>query len=151
VKHSNNENKEASRTTLFDRIKNILVGELSQDAANRVVIDEALQIRPEDRMDIFDLSALEKEMQMHARMKTRRTLYGKKIESALNRLNNGSYGCCTKCDEDIESKRLIARPTTEFCLECKTIEESKERHGGGFIASLHKSLGTMLGPELSFA
>jgi DnaK suppressor protein len=41
------------------------------------------------------------------------------IASALGRLDSGSYGECVKCEEDIEPRRLEARPETFLCLSCQ--------------------------------
>lgn len=41
------------------------------------------------------------------------------IESALKRIQNGTYGFCKYCDKEIDMKRLIARPVSSACIECK--------------------------------
>lgn len=51
-----------------------------------------------------------------------------KIRKAIRRLENGVYGICTECSEDIEVMRLMARPIAELCLACKEEEEKKEWH-----------------------
>jgi len=50
-----------------------------------------------------------------------------KIQEALGRLNDGTFGICESCDEDIPIKRLEARPTTTFCVECKAKSEELEK------------------------
>jgi DnaK suppressor protein len=58
---------------------------------------------------------------------SREGLYLRKIESALSRIQNGSFGQCDDCGEEIEIKRLEARPTTTSCIACKEQEEKRER------------------------
>jgi DnaK suppressor protein len=50
----------------------------------------------------------------------------KKIRKALDRIENGTYGICDKCEENISNKRLKARPVTTQCIDCKTKEEALE-------------------------
>ena len=42
----------------------------------------------------------------------------RRVESALNRLDAGTYGVCSVCNEPIAKKRLTALPMTEYCIEC---------------------------------
>ena len=50
----------------------------------------------------------------------------KKIRKALDRIDNGTYGICDKCEENISTKRLKARPVTTQCIDCKKKEEALE-------------------------
>ena len=43
-----------------------------------------------------------------------------KVEKALVRIDDGSFGTCADCGEDIADKRLEARPVAKFCIDCKT-------------------------------
>jgi DnaK suppressor protein len=51
----------------------------------------------------------------------------KKVKKALDRIENGTFGICEKCGEDISLKRLKARPVTTQCIDCKTKEEAFEK------------------------
>jgi DnaK suppressor protein len=51
----------------------------------------------------------------------------KKIDEAIARIDNGSYGVCESCGGEINSKRLEARPVTTLCIECKTAQEEEEK------------------------
>ena len=53
--------------------------------------------------------------------------YFKHLNQALERIENGTFGICETCGEDISVKRLKARPVTTQCIECKTKEEASER------------------------
>lgn len=51
----------------------------------------------------------------------------KKIKKALERIENGTFGICETCEEEISIKRLKARPVTTQCFECKSKEEALEK------------------------
>jgi DnaK suppressor protein len=51
----------------------------------------------------------------------------KKIKKALERIENGTFGICETCGEEITVKRLKARPVTSQCIECKSKEEALEK------------------------
>jgi DnaK suppressor protein len=45
------------------------------------------------------------------------------VRSAIERIDEGTYGTCLRCDEEISTKRLKAVPWTEYCLECQEIAD----------------------------
>jgi DnaK suppressor protein len=51
----------------------------------------------------------------------------KKIKKALERIENGTFGICETCEEEISIERLKARPVTTQCIECKSKEEALEK------------------------
>lgn len=74
-----------------------------------------------------DRAALESDRNATLRIRDReRKLIGK-IESALQRIDDGSYGVCDSCGEPIGVERLRARPVTTLCIECKADQEAEER------------------------
>jgi len=52
----------------------------------------------------------------------------KKIDEALDRINNGTFGICESCGEEISIKRIKARPVTTLCIDCKTKQEEEEKN-----------------------
>jgi DnaK suppressor protein len=50
-----------------------------------------------------------------------------KIKEALARIEDGSFGICEECGEEIGEERLMVRPVTTLCIQCKTEAEDKER------------------------
>ena len=52
------------------------------------------------------------------------------IDGALKRIEDGSYGVCEDCGEEIGLKRLEARPVTTLCIDCKTLQETREKSVG---------------------
>ena len=57
----------------------------------------------------------------------RRNLLVKKINQALQEIEEGTYGICQNCEEDIAIARLKAQPITQFCIDCKTAMENRQR------------------------
>ena len=84
-----------------------------------------------DPTDIFadpaDRAAFESDRSCLLRIRDReRKLIGK-IDEALERVEDGTYGICEMCEEDISIERLKARPVTTFCIRCKTKSEAMEK------------------------
>ena len=80
--------------------------------------------------DPTDRATVESERNFTLRIRDReRKLIGK-IKEALEKMEEGSYGICEDCEEDISEKRLKARPVTTLCIECKTRQENEERVKG---------------------
>lgn len=81
----------------------------------------------DERRDEVDLAMNDTQQGMSMRLGNRESLYFKKIEEALLRIQEGTYGLCNSCGGEIGLKRLEVRPTAELCIECKEAEEKKER------------------------
>ncbi len=77
--------------------------------------------------DPTDRASLESERNFMLRIRDRENKLIKKIRSALDRIENGTFGVCEECGENISIKRLKARPVTTQCIDCKTKEEASER------------------------
>lgn len=54
----------------------------------------------------------------------------KKVQDALERIDNGTYGICESCGAEISEKRLTARPVTTLCIRCKKRQEEEEKRLG---------------------
>jgi len=77
--------------------------------------------------DPTDRASLESDRNFMLRIRDRESKLIKKIKKALARIENGTFGICEKCSEDISKQRLIARPVTTQCIDCKTKEEAFEK------------------------
>jgi DnaK suppressor protein len=96
------------------------------------ILDEAggvLTNRPnlEAFPDVSDQASAEVDQNFSMRIRDRERKLLKKIDEALDRMNNATYGICERCGGAIPYKRLKARPVTTFCIECKTAQEQEER------------------------
>jgi len=77
--------------------------------------------------DPTDRASLESDRNFMLRIRDRESKLIKKIKKALLRIENGTFGVCESCGEDISMKRLKARPVTTQCIDCKTREEAMEK------------------------
>ncbi len=80
--------------------------------------------------DPNDRASMESDLSFELRIRERERKLGEKIDEALQRISDGSYGVCSDCGQDISLQRLEARPVTELCIECKTKQEMREREQG---------------------
>ncbi|MDR2165126.1 MAG: RNA polymerase-binding protein DksA [Zoogloeaceae bacterium] len=77
--------------------------------------------------DPNDRASQETDIAIELRNRDRERKLIKKIEETLARIDAGDYGYCEKCGVEIGIQRLEARPTATLCIDCKTLEELKER------------------------
>ncbi|MGI5863404.1 MAG: TraR/DksA family transcriptional regulator [Myxococcales bacterium] len=84
----------------------------------------------DDLPDEIDLASSEYSQSMVFRLRDREKFLLKKIEKALGRIDDGTFGICERCEEDISIKRLEARPVTTLCIRCKEEQEKKEKSYG---------------------
>ena len=80
--------------------------------------------------DVLDRAAKIAERNFSHHLCSREKLLIRKIERSLQDIENGTYGRCEHCEEDIAVKRLKARPTARYCIDCKTQLETMERLTG---------------------
>ncbi len=84
----------------------------------------------DDLPDEIDLASSEYSQSMIFRLRDREKFLLAKIDKALQRIENGTFGICEKCEEEISAKRLEARPVTTLCIRCKEEQEQKEKSFG---------------------
>ncbi|AOV17093.1 RNA polymerase-binding protein DksA [Acidihalobacter aeolianus] len=77
--------------------------------------------------DPADRATQEEEFSLELRTRDRERKLLKKISEALNDIDQGEYGYCKSCGAEIGIRRLEARPTATLCIECKTLQEIKEK------------------------
>ena len=92
-------------------------------------VEELLDSR-ENLADPLDRASAESDRIRTLRMRDRESMLIKKIRQSLEDIENGEYGVCEDCGEDISIERLKARPVTSFCIRCKTKRESREKLTG---------------------
>ena len=80
--------------------------------------------------DPNDRASVESGRSFELRIRDRERKLLSKIEEAIGRIDEGEYGICDGCGEDIGIKRLEARPVTTYCIDCKTLQETKEKSQG---------------------
>lgn len=81
--------------------------------------------------DPADRASQEEEFSLELRTRDRERKLIKKIDESLNELDNGDYGYCVTCGVEIGIRRLEARPTATQCIDCKSLDEIKEKQNKG--------------------
>ncbi|MGH7197797.1 MAG: TraR/DksA family transcriptional regulator [Candidatus Omnitrophota bacterium] len=112
----------------LQKYKKILLEEKKQ------IIERALQLADrnvtvdlDDIPDLMDLATTDLNQRLSIEIKEReRNLLGK-IEHALERIEDGSFGVCEECGGEINIKRIEARPVTTMCIKCKEEQEEREK------------------------
>ncbi|HEX5057320.1 MAG TPA: RNA polymerase-binding protein DksA [Gammaproteobacteria bacterium] len=77
--------------------------------------------------DPNDRATQEEEFNLELRTRDRERKLIKKIDEALEKIDDDDYGYCEACGIEIGVRRLEARPTASMCIDCKTLEELKEK------------------------
>ena len=108
----------------FREILSSLKGELMEDMERTVhtMQDEATVFA-----DPNDRASQETDIAIELRNRDRERKLIKKIEETIAQIDSGDYGYCTGCGVEIGIKRLEARPTASMCIDCKTLEEVREK------------------------
>jgi len=85
----------------------------------------------QDEQTVFadpnDRATQESDMALELRNRDRERKLIKKINETIARIDAGDYGYCEPCGVEIGLERLQARPTATLCIDCKTLEEIRER------------------------
>lgn len=76
--------------------------------------------------DPTDRASLESDRNLTLRIRDRERMLKSKIEEALARIGEGTFGVCEVCEGPISVKRLEARPVTTLCIDCKSDQEDDE-------------------------
>ena len=114
----------AKQRTHFRKILESLKAELSEEIDRTVhtMQDEATVFA-----DPNDRASQESDMALELRNRDRERKLIKKIDETIGRIDANEYGYCDSCGVEIGLKRLEARPTATLCIDCKTLDELRER------------------------
>lgn len=108
-----------------------LLSEMLEDAQqNGDITIEELTGSNEVFADPADRATAESDRAFTLRLRDRERRLIRKIRAALQRIEDGTYGICEECGEEISIKRLKARPVTRLCINCKARQEADERIRG---------------------
>jgi DnaK suppressor protein len=137
TKHSakGRENKSSGKKPLSAREKKILEIRKKLVAQRKALLteaEEALNALPGQTIfpDLGDQASAEIDRNFMLRLRGREQKLLKKIEAAIEKIDNGTFGICESCGQEIDIKRLEARPVTTMCIECKTEQEEEEKLRG---------------------
>jgi DnaK suppressor protein len=112
-----------------DHYKELLTQTIDQLLSERKKNVSEIDYLKNDIGDFTDQASTESDSALKLRIRERKDRLIKKINDALRRLEDGSFGICEECGREISEKRLMARPTATLCISCKEKEEAKENTG----------------------
>jgi DnaK suppressor protein len=90
-----------------------------------------LRAKGETYADPVDRASQEEEFAFELRTRDRERKLINKISTSIEKIKQDDYGWCESCGDEIGVKRLEARPTATHCIDCKTLDEIKERQLSG--------------------
>lgn len=103
---------------------------------------EDFWMQKDELLDVLDEANANIQASQMLRFRNREVFYLKKINLALDNIEQGVYGLCESCDAEIGFERLKARPTAQLCISCKEESELIERNN--YFQNKSKSLGKTL-------
>ena len=113
------------------RFKKLLLEQRAQLQGNqKKALSGDIHVDPDDFPDEIDTASSEINLQFTGRLREREQGLITKIDAALVKIEEGDFGECVSCGEDIGTARLKARPVAERCIECKSEQEKLERRTG---------------------
>jgi DnaK suppressor protein len=109
---------------LLEKRKTIL------ERARQMLAVENMALDANDLPDEMDLASSEYLQSFELRLRGREKSLLSKLDLALKKIDDGTFGVCEICEEPIGKKRLEARPETTLCIKCKEDQEREERTMG---------------------
>lgn len=110
---------------LFRVMLNQKITDLLEDAGKTV--SEMTSGVKENFPDPNDRASLEADRNFELRIRERERKLIAKMQEAIRRIDDGTFGICDNCGGPISEKRLMARPVTTQCIDCKTKQEKLEK------------------------
>jgi DnaK suppressor protein len=96
----------------------------------RKTLSEGMTLDTDDLADEMDLASSEYLQSFEFRLRGREKSLLTKLDLAMRKIEDGRFGICEVCEEQIGKKRLEARPETSLCIRCKEDQERDEREFG---------------------
>ncbi|BCB96493.1 RNA polymerase-binding transcription factor DksA [Dissulfurispira thermophila] len=129
MKGKNKTKSEKKRSLREEKILEIKKKLIRQKEALLSEAGDALNTLPDETLfpELGDQASAEIDRNFMLRLKGRERQLLKKIDEAIEKIDSGTYGICEVCGEEINIKRLEARPVTTMCIECKTEQEEEEK------------------------
>lgn len=95
--------------------------------ATEALREEGMGFDQAELPDEVDLASSEAGQSLNLRLRDRELVLLKKIDRTLKKMEDGEFGICERCGEEIGTKRLEARPVAEMCIRCKEELEKVEK------------------------
>ncbi|MGE0472865.1 MAG: TraR/DksA family transcriptional regulator [Nitrospirales bacterium] len=122
---SNQENRYGALKEILLAKREALVQEIKQQLGQSLTDEQ--QRRLEAAMDSGDQALVDLEREMGISLQEMRNRERQMIDDALDSLDEGSYGMCADCGEEISEKRLLALPFARLCVNCQSKKELMEK------------------------
>ena len=110
--------------------RNILIQKINELLSEAGKTVSEMTNGKENFPDPTDRASLEADRNFELRIRDRERKLILKMQEAIKRINDGVFGICEVCGGPISEKRLIARPVTTLCINCKTKQEKMEKLKG---------------------
>ncbi len=136
------QNQQSNTLNEIESLQKLLESQRQDILANGKTLRVDFNINRDELLDEADIAVNDIEQGMKMRLGNRESLYFRKVEEALLRIKEGTYGLCLDCGGKISLRRLEARPTAELCIECKESAEKNESLNAE--GQRHKSLGDVV-------
>jgi DnaK suppressor protein len=115
----------------LERFKKLLQEERRRILQNALhMADKNVTIDADDVPDIVDLATSDLNLNLNVGIRERERQLLAKVDNALRKIEEGSFGVCEECGEPIVAARLEARPVTVLCIKCKEEQEEQEKRTG---------------------
>lgn len=114
----------------LEYFRNLLTNMLEEAQKKGDTTLEELSGTSENFADSADRATAESDRAFTLRIRDRERRLIKKVKEALQRIDDGTYGICEECGEEISLSRLKARPVTRLCINCKAKQEEEESQRG---------------------
>src|SRR5881394_604774 len=113
------------------RFRDVLLAKKKEILRNaQKTLNQEMALDADDLPDEMDLASSEYLQSFTFRLRGREKVFLEKIDHALEKIRNGSFGVCEQCDDPISIKRLEARLETTLCIRCKEDQERIEKAYG---------------------
>ncbi|MDO8447054.1 MAG: RNA polymerase-binding protein DksA [Deltaproteobacteria bacterium] len=116
---------EKERLDFFRELLQKKLSDLLNEAGKTV--DEMNVLAKDNFPDPVDRASMESDRSFDLRIRDRERRLIAKVNEAIERIEDGTFGICEVCGEEIGEKRLEARPVTTLCIECKQEQEEAEK------------------------
>ncbi|SHN62964.1 RNA polymerase-binding protein DksA [Desulfovibrio litoralis] len=110
----------------LEYFRNLLTGMIEEAQNKGDSTIEEMTDNAEVFADPADRATMESDRAFTLRIRDRERRLIKKIKEAIQRLDDGSFGVCEDCGEEVGIPRLKARPVTKLCINCKSKQEESE-------------------------
>lgn len=116
------------KKTEMKKIKDLLLERRNAITQTKESLNEqSVVLDTNELADEVDLASSETDQNISLKLRDRERFLLRKIDKALKKIDSGDYGFCESCGEEIGFKRLMARPVTDLCINCKEEQERQEK------------------------